>query len=252
MGRDPWTVARLVTDLRQLGVSERDVLMVHASLRRVGPVDGGAAAVIDALETAIGADGTLLMTLGAVDGEPFDCLTTAADPDVGVLAEVFRASSGTVVSDHPEGRFGARGRLAEALVRDVPWDDYYGPDSPLERFVRARGRVLRLGADIDTVTLLHFAEYCVPLAGKRRVVRHPTIVTAEGLEVATIDSLDDSHGIVDHPGDDYFGVILREFIAAGGGSTGVVGDATGELFDAADFVDFGVAWMAANLDLPEC
>ena len=58
-----------------------------------------------------------------------------------MLAEVFRTTSGTFVSNHPEGRFGARGAGADALVRDVPWDDYYGPGSPLARLVERGGTV---------------------------------------------------------------------------------------------------------------
>ncbi len=85
------------------------------------------------------------------DAEPFDHLRTPALPDVGVLAEVLRTMPGTVVNDHPEGRFAARGRLARELLTDLPWDDYYGPGSALDRFVSAGGRVLRLGADPDTL-----------------------------------------------------------------------------------------------------
>ena len=59
--------------------------------------------------------------------EPFDAATTPADPDNGVLAEVFRTRPGTRISDHPEGRFGASGPLASVLVDDVPFDHYYGP-----------------------------------------------------------------------------------------------------------------------------
>jgi aminoglycoside N3'-acetyltransferase len=39
--------------------------MLHVSLRAVGPVAGGADSVLDAIESAVGADGTLLMILGA-------------------------------------------------------------------------------------------------------------------------------------------------------------------------------------------
>src|SRR5829696_2241430 len=156
--------AGLVDELRRLGVQPGDVLMVHASMRRVGPVDGGAMTLVSAIDAAVGPSGTWMMTLGARDdwswvhehpeseraallsGSPaFDALTTPADPDVGVLAEVFRTAPGTVVSDHPEGRFGARGQFAQVLMADVPWDDYYGAGSPLERFVQAGGKVLRLG-----------------------------------------------------------------------------------------------------------
>jgi aminoglycoside N3'-acetyltransferase len=41
--------------------------MVHASLRAIGPIRGGADGLIDALEAAVGSEGTLLMTLGARD-----------------------------------------------------------------------------------------------------------------------------------------------------------------------------------------
>lgn len=261
-----WAVEDLVGDLRRLGVAAGDLLMVHASLRAVGPVEGDADGVVDALEAAVEPEGTLLMTLGARDdwswvnqwpeperrdllrdAEPFDCLVTPADPDVGVLAEVFRQRPGTQVSDHPEGRFGASGRLAGDLVEDVPWDDYYGPSSPLERFVQAGGRVVRLGADLDTVTLFHYAEYLAPVPSKRRVRRHPLVTGSDGPELRTVDCLDDTDGIVDHPGEDYFAVILRQYLATGRASTGVVGRATSELIDGADAVGFATDWMARHL-----
>jgi len=260
------SVEALAGDLRRLGVGDGDLLMVHASLRRVGPTDGGADGVIDALEMAVGDGGTLLVNLGVrddrgwvndrpeperagllADTDPFDCLLTPADPDNGVLAEVFRTRPATRVSDHPEGRFGASGPRARFLVDDVPWHDYYGPGSPLARFVDAGGRVLRLGADLGTVTVLHYAEYLVDLPAKRRVRRHRLVAGRDGAEVRVIECLDDCDGIVHRPGEDYFESILTAYLATGRVSTGPVGGATSELIDAADLVDFGVAWMAAHL-----
>ena len=237
----------LTADLVRLGVERGDLVMVHASLRAIGPVPGGADGVVDAIVEAIGPEGTMFMTMGADESEPFDHLSTPVDPDVGTLAEIFRQRSETVVSDHPEGRFGAAGRLAEELTRDVPWHDYYGPGSPLERFVENAGRVLRLGADPDTVTLLHHAEYLVEMPGKRRVLRRPVVMTAAGPEERVVAGLDDSDGIVDHPGEDYFAVIMREYLATGRAVAGTVGGAPSELIDGADIVDFAVAWMAEHL-----
>lgn len=261
------TVDRIGDDLRRLGVAQGDVLMVHASLRAIGPVDGGAAGVLDAIETVIGAQGTILMTMGARDdwgwvnerpeldreallrdAEPFDALVTPADPEIGVLAEVFRTRSRTKVSHHPEGRFGASGAHASGLVDDVPWDDYYGPDSPLDRFMRLGGKVLRLGADLDTVTLLHWAEYLVPVPDKRRVRRHRMVRRGNARELVVVECLDDSNGIVDHPGEDYFATILRAYLDAGRAAIGMVGGATSELIDGADLVEFAVEWMAINLN----
>jgi len=152
-----------------------------------------------------------------------------------------------MVNDHPDGRFGGRGRLAEQLLSDPPWDDYYGPGSVLERFVRAGGKVLRLGADLDTVTLLHYAEYLTPIEPKRRVRRHHLVRGVDGLEVRVVESLDDSDGIVDYPDDDYFGVLLRAYLDTGRPGIGTVGRARSELIDGADLVEFAVAWMAKHL-----
>ncbi|MEW5853965.1 MAG: AAC(3) family N-acetyltransferase [Myxococcota bacterium] len=260
-------VARLVTDLQRLGVREGDTLMVHASLRALGPVEDRAAGVIRALDTALGPSGTFMMVMGAqndwdwvnerpeeerpallANAEPFDALRTPAESDVSALAEVMRQTPGTRVSNHPEGRFGARGALAEHLLRDVPWNDYYGPGSPLERFMRADGKVLRLGADISTVTLLHYAEYLADVPSKRRVRRYRRVLNEHGTpEIRAVECLNDSEGIVAWDGEDYFGIILTEYLATGRAAQGVVGNARSELINGADLVAFGTQWMNKHL-----
>jgi aminoglycoside 3-N-acetyltransferase len=262
-----FTAQSLAVDLSRLGVRQGQALMVHASLRRIGPVEGGAQGVIAALEAAVGPAGGLLMTLGATDerawvnerpeaerealladAEPFDPWTTPAEPDVGWLAEAFRRHPGTIVTDNPEGRFGARGGLAEALLKDAPWNDYYGPGSPLAHLIELDGAVLRLGADADTVTLLHHAEYLAPVAAKRHVRRHRRVLGRAGPEIRTVDCLDDSDGIVDWPGEDYFKTILEAYLTTGRAARGVVGAARSELLDARDITRFAVDWMVENLN----
>jgi len=180
------------------------------------------------------------------DAEPFDALATKAEADVGYLAEAMRQHPGTVVNDHPEGRFAARGALAATLLKDPPWDDYYGPGSPLQHLCELGGSVLRLGADPDTVTLLHYAEYLAPVAGKRRVARHRRVLGPDGPVVRTVSCLNDSDGIVEWAGEDYFATILKAYLADGRGARGRVGGAAGELLDARDVVGFGVDWMARH------
>ena len=262
----PHSQRRLVHDLRRLGVGAGDTVMVHASLRAVGPTEAGAAGLIAALDRAVGAAGSLLMVLGAqnswawvnaldeserparlVGAEPFDALQTPADAEIGVLAEVFRCHPGTLVSDHPEGRFAARGHAAAALVADPPWDDYFGPGSALARLVERDGKVLRLGADPDTTTLLHYAEYLTDPFPKRRARRHRLVQTAAGPAVRVVDCLDDSLGIVDYPDEDYFAAILRAYLAEGRARSGTVGDAASELLDARDMVPFAVSWINTHL-----
>ncbi len=51
----------MVPDLLALGVRPGGVLLVHSSLRSLGPLPGGAESVIRALLAVLGPDGTLLM-----------------------------------------------------------------------------------------------------------------------------------------------------------------------------------------------
>lgn len=260
----PRSRSQISSDLRELGVCSGDLLMVHASLRSVGPVEGRAEGVIDALIETVGAGGTLLMLLSALDdwdwvndrpeeerialladAEPFDALRTPAWPEIGVLAEVFRTRPGTLVGDHPEGRFAATGRLAERFTSDVPWDDYYGPGSPLHSLVEGKGKVLRLGADPNTVTLLHFAEYLANIPDKRRIRRHRKVTAPHGAEIRVVECLDDSAGIVEYR-EDYFTSILEEYLSLGRAGQGTVGDAPSELIDAGDLVHFAVRWMETH------
>ena len=262
---------RLCRDLRQLGICPGDLVMVHASLRRIGLArtdfgEGGAELLLDVLEDILGPAGTLLMTLGShyemdwvnmrpveergrlLSGStPFDHRSAPAMKDVGWLAEVFRNRPGTLVSANPSGRFGARGARAEALLADQPWDDYYGPGSPLHKLHDWGGRILRLGADTDTVTALHYAEYLADLPAKRRTRWDYWIAGENGPHHAWIECLDDSEGIANWPDEDYFTVILRDYLKLGRHREGMVGQTRSEFILMSDLVEYGARWMERNL-----
>ena len=262
----------LVRDLEALGVRPGDLLMVHASLRKVGlgrdhVGEGGPERLLAALDEAVGAEGSWMMVLGTdypmawvydhppeeraallAGSPPFDHLNAPVLSEVGWLAEAFRRREGTVVSGNPSGRFGARGPLAAALMADQPWHDYYGPGSPLEKLCDWGGRILRLGANPDTVTALHYAEYLADLPAKKRIRWDYVIAAADGRpQHVWIDCLDDLDGIAAWDGEDYFGLILDAYLPLGRHGEGLVGKARSELLDAADYVAFGARWMEENL-----
>jgi aminoglycoside N3'-acetyltransferase len=269
------TKEELVGDLRANGVRAGDLLMVHASLRRIGlgraeTGGSGAERLLDALDEAVGADGTLMMVLGTdypmdwinehppearaallAGSPPFDHRNAPVLPEVGWLAEAFRRRDGRIVSGNPSGRFGARGRLAEALMADQPWHDYYGSGSPLEKLCDWGGRILRIGADPETVTALHYAEYLADVPDKKRVRWDYAIAgPGGGPEHVWIDCLNDLDGIADWEGEDYFAAILEAYLPLGRLREGRVGNARSELLDAADYATFGARWMEENLVPP--
>jgi aminoglycoside 3-N-acetyltransferase len=280
--------ARLLDQLKKLGIGPGDAVMLHASLRRIGAVEGGVAGLIAAFREVVGDGGTLLMILGAVNtvwdeareappperpailarAPPFDALTTPANTDVGHLAEAFRLTRGVLVTDHPDCRFAAIGAKARWLLEGSTWDDYMGPDSPLDRLCRIGGKVLRMGANDDTTTVLHWAEYVVSLRSKDAYTLHFRVATHTpsqlrsrarrvvalrggpdfsgpegGAVVVASRCLNNETGIVDWPGEDYFATILKAYRASGRGRYGRIGNAASEVFDAADIVSFGAEWM---------
>ncbi len=228
--------------LRSLGLSEGDVVMIHASMRAVG---GEADALLDSILHVIGPSGTAVMLLGADPDEPFDRLETEVDvEDMGVLAEVFRVRAGDNVSDHPAARFAAIGPLADALVRDPPLHHYYGPRSFLERLLAGHVQVLRLGANIDTITLIHHAEYLADVADKREVTRRYERAAGGPVDIT---SLDDTDGIKSWAGGDYFTVLTQDYLATNRARVGSVGGCRAELIDGADLIAFAVDWLSREL-----
>lgn len=279
----------LVAQLRALRVRPGATVMLHASMRAVGPVDGGAEGLLDAVLVTIGEEGTLLMVAGAADEHdwvnerpvderaalladalPFDPRTTPADPDVGVLAEVFRRRLDAMVNDHPDGRFVAVGAGAAAMLGDGPWHDYYGTGSALDRLVERGGVVVRLGADENTITLTHLAEFRAQLAWpKVRVARHHRVLVDGRPTIVVVETFDDSDGISEYdltghdPADfpdhaideddgtiDEFAAILHDYRATGAVRTGIVGGARAELIEAEPFVRFAVEWIETHARRP--
>ncbi len=164
----------LAQDLRLLGVEAGDILFVHSSFKSLGPVGGGAIAVIEALESAIGPDGLLLMpSFNLVEWEErAKTWDHAATPStVGWITEQFRQLPGVYRSDHYSHSVAARGKGAKEFVADhlsqegyispwdrKPWGKTYGLHSPMHLAYRAGAKILMLGVDYSTSTYIHLVE----------------------------------------------------------------------------------------------
>ena len=96
--------ARQVAELRALGVRPGMNLLVHSSLKRLGPVDGGAEAVIDALLEAIDPGGTLMMpthTWKVVTSSQPPTPSPARRPPVASTAVRIHAQIGSSTAEIP-------------------------------------------------------------------------------------------------------------------------------------------------------
>jgi hypothetical protein len=114
------TAREICEALRHVGVKAGDHLLVHSSLRAVGPIDGGVDAMVDGLLDAVGPDGTLAMPSFHYTRplpEPwFDPATTPGK--TGWLTEVFRRRPGVLRSLHPAHSVSAIGPRAASFLAD--------------------------------------------------------------------------------------------------------------------------------------
>ncbi|WP_406569399.1 AAC(3) family N-acetyltransferase, partial [Burkholderia cenocepacia] len=83
---------------------------------------------------------------------------------------------------NPEASMVALGIQAKQLTQDHPLDYGYGAGSPLAKLVEHKGKVLMLGAPLDTITLLHYAENRARMAHKN-IVRYQCPILRDGQKV---------------------------------------------------------------------
>jgi aminoglycoside 3-N-acetyltransferase len=255
------TRERLVADLRALGVPGGQSLLVHASLREIGRVDGGARTVVAALREVLGPTGTLVAGAGtpenSLTSRAFHAVTAGFTPQaigqfcagmpayrrattpttIGAIAEALRTTPGAVRSAHPQSSFAAVGRQAHALMARHPVKCHLGERSPLGKLYEQDASVLLLGVGYQSCSAFHLAEYrycpdppkqtysCVVKKwGRRRWFEYKDVVLDDGdFEI--------------------IGKSMEEEITV---TSRLVGDAPARLISLSHIVDFATKWMTQN------
>jgi aminoglycoside N3'-acetyltransferase len=159
--------------LLALGVQPGGVLVVHTAFSKIAPIDGGPAGLIEALLSAVGPSGTLVMPSMSDDDEhPFDPRTSPC-AGMGIVADTFWRLPGVLRSDNPHA-FAAIGPQAAAITAPHPIDVPHGHDSPPGRGCDLDAQVLLLGVGHDANTTIHVAEN---MAGMRYFrMQHVTVM----------------------------------------------------------------------------
>ena len=144
-GKSVVTIASLEAQLSNIGIQQSDIVMIDASLRKVGPVENRGDGLIHALINTVEPSGTLM---AYADFEPspsipfFDPLRSPARPDYGVFAELIRNWPSAARSRNPGASMLAVGALAESICAEHPLNYGYGPGSPLAKLVEDEVRKL--------------------------------------------------------------------------------------------------------------
>jgi aminoglycoside 3-N-acetyltransferase len=165
--KDGITHEQLIQDLHSIGIQKGDSLMVHASLSKIGYVEGGAATLVEALFQTIGDTGNLLMPTFPAPGRNKDYLdqqpvfdTIKTPSAMGIVSETFRKWPGVLRSLHPTDPVCAWGPNAEWFTSghfNEPTP--YTAASPFGRLAQSRGKILMLGTTLNgACTSLHVVE----------------------------------------------------------------------------------------------
>jgi len=152
--------------LKQLGLKEGDLVLVHSSLSSFGHVEGGADAVVDALLETVGKKGTVAVPTSAFRGtmlayvrdEPlFDVVNTPSL--LGKITETLRRRKEALRSLEGSHSVAAIGPLAPHLIKEhEKAGTPCGWETPWGRLATYDGYILLIGVGFSSCTFLHAVE----------------------------------------------------------------------------------------------
>ncbi len=194
----------LTQDLRDMGLRQTDTVLLHTAMKRIGPVEGGAQAVLDTL-AAYFRPGLLCFpalswTTARMDQPLFDVRRTPSI--VGLLPEMFRQRPGVVRSWNPTHSMSALGADAAAFTaRDHESGTPCGPHSSWHQLMERDAAILMVGCDLTSCTFLHGVEEWCEVPGRIGPPVRFRLILPDGSERAL-----DSAAHSDAPSENYWRV----------------------------------------------
>ena len=143
-----YTKADLKHDLAAMGLTGTETILIHSSMKSIGPVEGGADTVLDAWMEFF-AEGLLLLPTNTwrfinEENRVFDVRRSPCC--VGILPELFRQRPGVLRSLHPTHSMAAYGKgVAAYLEGELDANTPCTPGGCYDRLRAAHGKVLLLG-----------------------------------------------------------------------------------------------------------
>ncbi|MEU4563594.1 AAC(3) family N-acetyltransferase [Actinoplanes sp. NPDC023936] len=246
-------------NLAALGLPPGD-LLVHVSMRALGPLPGGALSLLTALREATGPQTTIVVPAqtahNSTTSPAFRAAVAGLDeqkreaylagmpgftPDMpsrgcGAFAEYVRRLPGAVRSAHPQTSFAAIGPRAAELMAVHDLDCHLGERSPLGPLYRGGAHALMIGCGWESCTALHLAEERVDRPRRRL---YQCFVERDGRRVA-----ERFVGIDHYDGD--FPLLGAAFERTGQTRTGHIGRTPVMIVPIRPAVDFAVRWLTEN------
>ena len=153
----------------ELGIRQGDIALVHSSLKSMGYVRGGPAAVIKGFEDVLGKNGTLVLpTLSQVDfRNSYKTWYMDKPSDTGYITEFFRKQPYVYRSNQATHSVAARGKRAYELTCEhtaygphiCPFGEYaFAESSPWMKMYNNGARIVFIGVSMEYNTMKHMVE----------------------------------------------------------------------------------------------
>lgn len=239
--------ARIVKDLKRLGLRSGMTVLVHSSLSRIGNVEGGAETVVRALLDAVAPNGTVLFpTLtGSEQDRPehpphVDLRTTSCW--TGRIPQAALQIPWSQRSLHPTHSVTAIGEHAVLYATGhelsrTPCDE----NSPYYRLLKEQGMILLIGVNQQSNTTLHCIEelQAVPYHLQPQVTAG-TVIDENGVELIVPNRLHLWGWERD------FTKIDQRLLDANAMVIGTIGSTTSRLMQAAEMADEVISAVRAD------
>jgi len=154
----------------KVGIIKGDTLLIHNSLLSFGiPIDGKISEIplqfFQDLTNVIGSQGTIAVPTFNFDfckGLAFNRQETPSK-NMGVFSEFVRKLPIAQRSHHPMQSIAVVGRQSGYIIENDT-ESAFSPEGPFDRLKELEGKILLLGADFNSVSMIHLIEekYNVP------------------------------------------------------------------------------------------
>ncbi len=247
------TSEEIVSKLREMGLAAGDTLLIHASIKSMGYVEGGPRAVARALLEAVGPAGTLVAPAFTFAHEIQEnpLFDMEREPsEMGSVTEAVRTLPGALRSAAYRHSVSAVGPNAVRICGTPVEKSPFSMEGSFGQMLNLDAKVLLMGVSYVHCTAAHFAEYLSNVPYRHSMMKPMRILrkdgTAEQVTAEDYQPKPTADGSYYHAPDDFdkAGAMLE---ALGKVTVLPVGNAIFRLFSMRDFVELvGSHFMAGR------
>lgn len=250
----PLSKKDLIKDLKTLGIKETDNIILHVSLSKIGWIIGAEVTFLDAIQNVL-KKGTLVMATqtGQISDptywenppvpktwlpkiiEHMPAYNKDVTPTfrLGRVAKLFHRSKDVYRTNHPLNSFAAWGKYAKELSLICDYSNAFGTSSPVKFMIDHQFKILQIGVDYDTTTVLHYAE--TQLSNAKTKTQKVFVIENNQRRVIDITDIDYS---VEHFIDIGNAYEKKHFI-----KKGLIGQAKSKIIDVPSLITFGINYL---------